>query len=179
MNAHNERAPAAGNSRGARNSAERFHTQNASAEPLLQRLEGVQRSGNGWRARCPACGGTSRKLTVAESDGKVLIHCFAGCPAADVLASVQMTWGDVMPPRHRPESPEERRQARRSIREAGWVSALSVLSLEATVVRFAAAQVALWQPLSVEDDARLALAVERIHGAANVLTEASACRPAA
>lgn len=59
-----------------------FHVQNASAEPLLQRLEGIQKQGNGWRARCPACGGMSRKLSVAEAGDRVLVHCFAGCAAA-------------------------------------------------------------------------------------------------
>ena len=48
-------------------SGQRFHVQNATAEPLLQRLEGLQKSGGGWRAKCPACGGASRKVTIAEA----------------------------------------------------------------------------------------------------------------
>lgn len=48
-------------------SGQRFHVDHATAEPLLQRLEGVQKSGSGWRAKCPACGGTSRKVTIAEA----------------------------------------------------------------------------------------------------------------
>ncbi|MDR7134400.1 hypothetical protein J2X06_001584 [Lysobacter niastensis] len=179
MTYQNERAPAAVNGRGARNGGERFHVQNASAEPLLQRVEGVQRSGNGWRARCPACGGTSRKLAIAESEGRVLLHCFCCGDAAAILAAVGLTWADLQPPRHLPESPEERRRARRAIREAGWASALAVLSIEATVVRIAAAQVARWQPLSEDDDRRVALAVERIDRAAAVMVEANSWRPAA
>jgi len=149
----------------------------ASAEPLLQRLDAVQRSGRGWRARCPACGGRSQKLTVAERDGKVLLHCFAGCATVDVLAAVGLTFADIMPPRTWPDSPEERRQARKAIREAGWSSALSVLATEATVVQIAGAQLARWQFLSQEDDERLALAVQRISGAAGVLIEAAQWRP--
>jgi len=138
----------------------------------LDRLDGVQKSGKGWRARCPACGGRSRKVSIAESGGKVLVHCFAGCKAEDVIGAVGLTWADLFPPRHWPDSPEERRQQRRAIRESGWAAALEVLALEATIVRMASAQVARWQPLSEEDDARLALACERIQDAANVLTEA-------
>lgn len=43
MTFHNERAPAAGNSRGARNGGERFHAQHASAEPLLQHSDDAMR----------------------------------------------------------------------------------------------------------------------------------------
>lgn len=153
-------------------SGQRFHVDHATAEPLLQRLEGVQKSGNGWRALCPACGGRSRKLAVAEREGRVLLHCFGGCPALVVLEAVGLGWADIMPPRHWPESPEERRQARRAIREAGWASALAVLALEAKVALIAARELSRWRVLSPDDDARLAEAVERIDHAAAVLVEA-------
>ncbi len=166
-------AGASGKSAGER----RFHVQHASPEPLLQRLDAVQKSGNGWRARCPACGGRSRKLSVAEREGRVLLHCFGGCQAVEVLQAVGLTWADIMPPRYWPESPEERRQARRAIQESGWASALTVLGLEATVVLLAGRQLARWQCLSEADDKRLAEAVDRIDHAANVLVEAAAWRP--
>jgi len=149
--------------------AESVHGE-ANPHILLDRLDGVQPSGHGWRARCPACGGTSRKVSIAESGGKVLVHCFAGCRTEDVLAAVGLTWADIMPPRTWPESPEERRQARRALKEASWAAALEVLRVETAVVGLAAPQIAAWQPLSEEDDARLALAVERIGRAAVALT---------
>ena len=106
-----------------------FHATHASAEPLLHRLDGVAKSGTGWRARCPACEGRSRKLAITESDGRVLLHCFAGCAAADVLAAVGLRWADIMPPRSWPPSRDEQRRASRAIREAGWSAALAMLSL--------------------------------------------------
>lgn len=148
----------------------RFHAENATAEPLLQRLDGVQKSGNGWRARCPACDGRSRKLSIAQTEGRVLVHCFGGCEAIDVLQAVGMTWADIMPPRHWPESPEERRKARRAVREAGWASALSVLALESKVALFAARELWAVGSLTAEDGQRLRQAVERIDHAAGVLT---------
>ncbi len=147
------------------------------AELLLSRLELVQRSGKGWRAACPACGGRSRKLVVTQADDRLLIHCFSCSDAKAVLAAVGLSWADVMPPRHWPESPEERRNARRAIREAGWASALSVLALEAKVALIAARQLSGWHYLTEEDDKRLAEAVERIDRASCVLNEASAWRP--
>ena len=152
--------------------APQYHVAAASAEPLLQRLEGVQKSGNGWRARCPSCGGRSRKLSIAEREGRVLVHDFGGCEAADVLAAVGLAWADIMPPRHWPDSPEERRQQRRAIREAGWSAALEVLALEAAVVQIAAGRVLRDEPLDWNDWCRLLRAEERIAGARNALVEA-------
>jgi hypothetical protein len=151
----------------------------ASAAPLLQRLQGIQKSGDGWRAYCPSCDGSSRKLSIAQVDSRVLLHCFGGCRAEDVLSSTGLSWADLMPPRHWPPSPEERRSVRRAIRAAGWAAALSTLALEASVVLLAARQLAGWQSISEADDARLALSVERLDGAANVLLETRTWRPAA
>lgn len=155
------------------------HATNATAAPLLQRLDGVQKSGSGWRARCPACGGASRKVSVCEADGRVLVHCFGCNDASAVLAVVGLTWANLQPPRHWPETPEERRRARRAVCEAGLSTALSTLALEATVVLIAARQLSHWQPLSDADDTRLSQAVERIDGAASMLKEPRSWRPAA
>lgn len=136
--------------------------QSATAEPLLSRLDRVQKQGNGWRARCPNCGGTSRKLAVTESDDRVLVHCFGGCKAQEVLQAVSMTWADIQPPKHWPQTREERRNAARAIREVGLLCAFEVLMAEGGIIQAAGTQLARWQPLSLEDDARLALAVERV-----------------
>ena len=46
----------------------------------LDRLEGVRKSGTGWKARCPAHDDRNPSLSVTESGGgKVLVTCFAGC----------------------------------------------------------------------------------------------------
>jgi len=154
-----------------------FHVGHASAEPLLSRLEGVQKSGNGWRARCPACEGRSRKLSIAESGDRVLVHCFAGCLAADVLAAVGLRWKDIMPPRSWPQSAEERRRASRAMRETGWAAALAVLSLESKVVAIAANDIHHLGGLqSSRDLERLNLAVERIGTASATLIGAEGRR---
>lgn len=170
MTDQNGSAPAAVNGRGAGNSGQRFHVDHASAEPLLQRLDGLQKSGNGWRARCPGCGGTSAKLSITEIDNRVLLHCFGGCAAIAVLEAVGLGWPDIMPPRHWPENPAERRQRRQAMREAGVTVAIDVLAVEALVIRLASQQLHRWEPLSEQDDDRLALACHRIELASEAMT---------
>ena len=173
--------PAGGNLRASGKGAEgqQFHVQDASAEPLLQRVDAVQKSRNGWRARCPACSGTSRKLSITECDGRVLVHCFAGCKANDVLAAVGLGWPDLHPPRHWPQSPAERESARRAVREIGLVSAIEMLARESAVIEAAGRQLARWGYLSDEDDARLTLAVERVSQTRLMLVRAQQWSPAA
>src|SRR5262245_39727175 len=100
-------------------------------EAILGRLDAVKRSGNGWRAKCPSCGGSGHKVSVAEADdGKILIHCFGGCGALSVLQSLGLTVADLFPERLRDDTPEARRKVRRAAREAQWGAALDVLDAE-------------------------------------------------
>lgn len=137
---------------------------------LLSRLEGVQNAGKGYRAMCPSCGGKSRKVSICEADnGAVLLNAFCGCTPAEVLGAVGLQLADLFPVRLTPQTPEERREARRRARECGLYAAIDVLAFEATIVQIAGRQLARWQCLAVEDDARLHLACERITGAKAVL----------
>lgn len=179
MDARKERSPVLDRASQETAGERLFHVQNASAYALLQRLEGVQKSGAGWRARCPACGGRSRKLSVTESDNRVLVHCFACNDPEAVLAAVGLTWADLHPPRCWPPSPEERRNARRAVRESGLLSAIAVIAMEGAVVEAAGRQLSRWQCLSAEDDKRLSLAVERASNARMTLSDAAMWKPSA
>lgn len=69
-----------------------------SVEVLLQRLEGVRPSGQGrWVAKCPAHPDKSPSLSVCDRDGIILLHCFALCETADVLAAVGLSFSDLYP----------------------------------------------------------------------------------
>jgi len=72
-----------------------------SAEILLSHLQGLRRSGAGrWIARCPAHEDRRASLCVRElDDGRVLLHCFAGCATAAVLAAVGLDFSALFPPR--------------------------------------------------------------------------------
>lgn len=71
----------------------------APADNLLQRLDKVRPMGPGkWLACCPAHGDRSPSLSIRETDdGRVLVHCFASCPAGDVVAAVGLTLADLYP----------------------------------------------------------------------------------
>jgi hypothetical protein len=67
---------------------------------LLNKLERVERKGDRWVADCPNCvdNGKNPNLSIkVGGDGKVLIHCFAGCDPGDVLARVGLKWADLYP----------------------------------------------------------------------------------
>lgn len=72
---------------------------------VTARLERVSkprttRDGTTIRAQCPACGGTNRsKLVVTEKlGGSVLVHCFAGCGAAEVVDALGLELSDLFLP---------------------------------------------------------------------------------
>ena len=141
-------------------------------DALLSRLQRVQKTGNGWRADCPNGNGhkTHGTLSVAQADdGRILVHCFAGCSAADVLGALGLTLGDVMPERIRDESPEGRRAARERFRMASVTAAVGVIEREACIALIAACDLLRGQALPPDDLARLGEAVERIGAAREVL----------
>jgi hypothetical protein len=63
----------------------------ASLETVLSKLAGVRRSGAGWTARCPAHADHDPSLSVGVGhDGRLLLHCFGGCPFYSVLAALEL-----------------------------------------------------------------------------------------
>lgn len=51
---------------------------------------GGHRSGNRWMARCPAHDDSTPSLSITETcDGKLLVHCHAGCEQRAVIAALQ------------------------------------------------------------------------------------------
>ena len=74
-------------------------------DKLLSSLDKVKRTGEGkWMAPCPAHNDRSPSLSIKETeDGKILLHCFAGCSVHEVVESMGLTLADLMPdnPRYR------------------------------------------------------------------------------
>lgn len=134
------------------------------AAQLLGRLEGVVKTGKGWRARCPAHGGESASLSVAEADnGTLLVHCFAGCAVHDVLAAVGLEVGDLFQRRDfKTMTPAERSQFRQAAMLPKWRAVLDVLATECRVLLIAGNQLADNIPLSDADLTRLRVACLRV-----------------
>ena len=66
---------------------------------ILDRLEKVKETGEGaHKACCPAHDDSDPSLAVTEiPDGRILIHCYAGCDIGNILAVLGLTLSDLFP----------------------------------------------------------------------------------
>lgn len=73
---------------------------------FLSRLKGVRRCGSGFKALCPAHNDRNPSLHISQAaDGKVLLHCFAGCTVEDICAALGIETSDLFPtPLEEPQS---------------------------------------------------------------------------
>ena len=70
-----------------------------SADTLLSRLNRTRRTGaDRWIARCLAHDDSGPSLAIRElDDGRVLIHCFAGCTAHETVSAAGLSLSDLFP----------------------------------------------------------------------------------
>jgi hypothetical protein len=131
-------------------------------EMLLSRLQKVKGRNGSWTACCPAHEDKGPSLAVREADdGRVLLHCFAGCPTVNVLGAVGMDMSDLFPPdEKRKNYPIE---GKPRMKPAFYASDLiRILSFEALVVNICAYDMSVGKPLKEEDRERLKVAQQRI-----------------
>ena len=131
-------------------------------EGLLQKLDKVKGRNGSWTARCPAHADKGPSLAIREADdGRILLHCFAGCETDAVLGSVGMDMTDLFPP------DEKRREypvtGKPSMKPAFFASDLMrIIGFEALVVQIVAFDIANGKPLSKETQDRMLVAYQRI-----------------
>jgi hypothetical protein len=132
-----------------------------SAETLLRGLEAVKRTEPGrWLARCPAHADQHPSLAIRElGDGRVLAHCFAGCPIESVLAAMGLALRHLYPP-HAPDA-----VGRPERHPFPATDVLRAIRFETLIVATAASHLSKGAPLSDIDRARLMLAHARISAA--------------
>jgi hypothetical protein len=124
-------------------------------DAILSRLSGVKSTGRDtWAAKCPAHKDRSPSLTVKALDDRVLLHCFAGCGAIDVLDALGLAWVDLY------DKPIAEHRPIRAPFSA--LDVLRALKGEALVVAIVASDVAEGKPISEQDADRVALACGRI-----------------
>lgn len=135
---------------------------------LVARLDGVRERGPGcWIARCPAHEDRTPSLSVRETqDGTILLHCFAGCSPADILAAVGLELRDLFP--RRPEHYQPPLRDRRHYAAAR--DAITLLSAEADVVLLAAENIIQNATFTDNDLERVRLAADRIRQVKGVVT---------
>jgi len=132
---------------------------------LLNTLEGVKKTGaNDWIARCSAHADKRASLTITEKDdGRVLIHCFAGCGAAEVLAACGLDFDALYPPKINGDSAKPIRRP--------WNpnSLLKIMAFEASVVALEALRISNGHATTPEDKQRMLLAHQRLQKAVGLI----------
>ncbi len=129
-------------------------------ETLLSRLDGVRPAGDGrWYSECPAHDDRSPSLSIRDAGDKVLVHCFAGCEAEDVLNAVGLTFRDLYPDEYRAAHAAACAQKIK-------LPPIDLIALERRIIDLAESDLRAGKTLSAEDRARLEIALERVKGAA-------------
>src|SRR5579872_1618425 len=65
---------------------------------FLNRMNGVRKSGRGWVAQCVAHEDRHQSLSISEGeDGRLLLHCHAGCPTEKIVGALGLTLADLYP----------------------------------------------------------------------------------
>lgn len=130
-------------------------------ESLISRLERVKRTGTGrYMARCPGHEDRTASLSVRElDDGRLLLHCFAGCGVGEVLGAVGMTMTDLFPERIQSTTGKSER------RPFPAADVLRALALECQVVAVIATDIAAGVVIEPKAKDRVLLAAGRINAA--------------
>jgi hypothetical protein len=132
------------------------------ADTLLQHLQKVKQTKPGsWLACCPAHDDKTASLSVRElDDGRVLVHCFAGCSVGEIVSAVGLELSDLFPLREtdQPFVKGERRPFPAA-------DVLRAIAGEAQLVYLSAQAVHRGEKLSDANLARLLLAATRIQAA--------------
>lgn len=128
-------------------------------EQLLSRLARVKGRNGSWTACCPAHDDKGPSLAVKEGeDGRILMHCFAGCNTADVLGAIGMDMNYLFPPKEKSFD-----AARPAMKPAFFASDLMrIIHVEALVVQIVAFDIAKGKPVNEETRERMLTAYERI-----------------
>jgi hypothetical protein len=132
-------------------------------DALLSRLAKVKQTGKDrWLACCPAHNDKTPSLTVrALDDGRILVHCFSGCGAVDVVESVGLAMTDLFPERLGEHKPIQQ--------PFSAMDVLRALRFESGVLAIAVAHVAEGKPIHEQHKQRIDLAAERIADAAEYI----------
>src|SRR5688500_14797757 len=115
------------------------------AAEFLTRLEKVKRTAEGeWVACCPAHEDRSPSLAVKEAqDGRILIHCFAGCSFEAVCGASGVGMADLFP--------ERPKQDRLGPLPFNPRTLLRAMAFNAHVIAILAGDIADGRPVSIED----------------------------
>jgi hypothetical protein len=126
---------------------------------FLSYFEKSYRSGKDeYQCLCPAHNDKTASLSIKNlPDERILIHCFAGCAANDILGAVGLTFDDIVPKRLGDFKPVSK--------PFNPYAVLKAISNETLLVALAGLEVANGKTLPQEDKDRLMIAVNRLREA--------------
>ena len=129
-------------------------------ENVLGRVEKPRKGRPGqYIALCSAHVDKTPSLSIRETpEGAVLLHCFAGCEVADIVASMGMDMTDLYPPHDKPANAQKKIA---NLLTAG--QALELLAQESLLVAIALTNYLHGITLTPQDTERLRLAAGRIN----------------
>jgi hypothetical protein len=132
-------------------------------ENLLSLLESVKLTGRQkWMAACPAHDDGHPSLAIsALDDGRILIHCFAGCGAAEVLMALDLDFSALYP-----DTPSSLPKVRKP-----WSASdvLSAVALEVLLAWHFANKMSSGETITEADRERLLLCAARLQQALEVV----------
>jgi hypothetical protein len=150
----------------------RLQNQRSHSTPIdavISRLERVKPTGPGtWLASCPtsrhARGDRSRGLSIREGDdGRVLIHCHAGCPVDEIVGALGLQLQDLFPAReitYPSHSPRHGLIGRPRVIRIPWPDLFEALEHQLLVCSMAFSDLAKGKDFTAED----AEAISRLAG---------------
>lgn len=72
---------------------------------ILGKFDKPKKTGDQWLVRCPAHADKKASLAIMEGDeGRVLLHCHAGCQLAAILTALGLTDADLFPSKEAPST---------------------------------------------------------------------------
>ena len=130
---------------------------------VLQHLSKVKKAGKGYKAQCPAHEDKSPSLSIRETDdGRILLHCHAGCTTGAVVASIGLKLSDLFPATNTPRRPPPAPGISRS-------ELHKAANFEKTILYFASCDISRGKTLNATDIARCDLARTRLKTAKGLL----------
>ena len=129
-----------------------------SIENLISRLDKVKGRNGHWTACCPAHDDRGPSLAIKPTeDGRILLHCFAGCDVHSIVTAVGMDLTDLFPPRDAGSAP---------VKPAFYASdLLRIIAFETSIVRILANDIVSGTGITKPDVERLRKASDRIEEA--------------
>ncbi|MDY6835510.1 MAG: phage/plasmid primase, P4 family [Chloroflexota bacterium] len=102
---------------------------------LLARLDEVKEgTGGRYQANCPACGDKGRHLYIHQTEDKILINCFKGCKADEIMKTIGLPMTDLF--NDKATDPPQAKQMGKQIGKIVWPIMDTADVLKAQHVRF-------------------------------------------